>query len=46
MHHIDGKTITTGYYATMVEAAKARDAYAIEKFGSNCGPTNKDIGIY
>tara|TARA_R110001606_G_scaffold120592_2_gene252340 strand:+ start:570 stop:1151 length:582 start_codon:yes stop_codon:yes gene_type:complete len=46
MHHIDGKTITTGYYATMVEAAKARDAYAIERFGSDCGPTNKDIGIY
>ena len=46
MHHIDGKNITLGYYTTMVEAAKARDAYAIEKFGSNCGPTNKDIGIY
>ena len=46
MHHIDGKNITLGYYTTMVEAAKARDAYIIEKFGSDCGPTNKDIGIY
>ena len=25
---------------------RARDAYAIEKHGSDCGPTNKDIGIY
>ena len=43
---IDGKKVNFGSYATMVEAAKARDMYAIEKFGSNCGPTNKDIGIY
>ena len=35
-----------GYYTTMVEAAKVRDAHAIEKHGSDCGPTNKDIGIY
>ena len=46
MHNIDGKNISLGYYTTMVEAAKARDVYAIEKYGSNCGPTNKDIGIY
>lgn len=46
VHWIDGKMVSFGQYATMVEAAKARDAYAIEKFGSDCGPTNKDIGIY
>ncbi|MFB0972419.1 MAG: hypothetical protein QMB54_05485 [Neofamilia sp.] len=44
--NIDGKKVNFGSYATMVEAAKARDMYAIEKFGSDCGPTNKDIGIY
>ena len=43
---IDKKPIHIGYYTTMVEAAKARDAYIIEKFGLYCGPTNKDIGIY
>ena len=43
---INNKKMCLGYYTTMVEAAKARDMYAIEKFGSNCGPTNKDIGIY
>ena len=46
MHWIDGKMVNFGQYATMVEAAKARDAYAIDKYGSDCGPTNKDIGIY
>ena len=46
LHCIDGKMVNFGQYATMVEAAKARDAYAIEKFGLYCGPTNKDIGIY
>ena len=43
---INNKKMCLGYYATMVEAAKVRDAYVIEKFGSGCGPTNKDIGIY
>ena len=43
---MDNKYKSLGYYTTMVEAAKARDAYVIEKFGSDCGPTNKDIGIY
>ena len=43
---MDSKYKSLGYYTTMVEAAKARDAYIIEKFGSDCGPTNKDIGIY
>lgn len=46
IYYVDRKMKYLGYYATMVEAAKARDAYAIEKFGSDCGPTNKDIGIY
>ena len=43
---VNYKMLSLGYYTTMVEAAKARDAYIIEKFGSDCGPTNKDIGIY
>ena len=43
---MDNKYKSLGYYTTMVEAAKVRDAYIIEKFGSGCGPTNKDIGIY
>ena len=43
---MDSKYKSLGYYTTMVEAAKARDVYVIEKFGSGCGPTNKDIGIY
>jgi len=46
MHRIDNVTLYLGSYTTMVEAAKIRDAYAIEKHGSGCGPTNKDIGIY
>jgi len=45
-YSINNKKMCLGYYATMVEAAKVRDAYVIEKFGSVCGPTNKDIGIY
>jgi len=43
---INNKKMCLGYYATMVEAAKVRDAHVIEKFGSGCGATNKDIGIY
>ena len=43
---INNKKMCLGYYTTMVEAAKVRDAYVIEKFGLGCGATNKDIGIY
>mgnify|MGYP003646186083 CR=1 FL=1 len=43
---VNYKMLSLGYYTTMVEAAKVRDAFVIEKFGSGCGPTNKDIGIY
>ena len=46
IHFVARKMKYLGFYATMVEAAKVRDAYAIDKFGSGCGPTNKDIGIY
>jgi hypothetical protein len=46
VHRIDKKLLYLGSYTTMVEAAKVRDEYAIEKHGLDCGPTNKDIGIY
>ena len=46
IHFVARKMKYLGFYATMVEAAKVRDAYIIDKFGSGCGPTNKDIGIY